>query len=156
MNKNKKEDEIKRSVIIHKLEETHMNNFDDRMKADMNKLSELLEEGVKIQMPEITKIHRIGKYNPDNNGKYRQIKVVFKDNITRDKVLRNASNLKQADDKYKHCYIRKYFNQDERKEFTNKMEKAQELNNREENNNKFFVVRGYPSNWKIHEKPRRK
>ena len=33
MNKNKKEDEIKRSVIIHKLEETHMNNFDDRMKA---------------------------------------------------------------------------------------------------------------------------
>ena len=72
MNKNKKEDEIKRSVIIHKLEETHMNNFDDRMKADMNKLSELLEEGVKIQMPEITKIHRIGKYNPDNNGKYRQ------------------------------------------------------------------------------------
>ena len=142
MNKNKKEDEIKRSVIIHKLEETHMNNFDDRMKADMNKLSELLEEGVKIQMPEITKIHRIGKYNPDNNGKYRQIKVVFKDNITRDKVLRNASNLKQADDKYKHCYIMKDLNQDERKEFTNKMEKAQELNNKEENNNKFFVVRG--------------
>ena len=78
----------------------------------MNKLSELLEEGVKIQMPEITKIHRIGKYNPDNTGTYRQIKVVFKDNITRDKVLRNASNLKQADDKYKHCYIRKDLNQD--------------------------------------------
>ena len=34
MNKNKKEDEIKRPVIIHKLEETHMNNFDDRMKAN--------------------------------------------------------------------------------------------------------------------------
>ena len=46
MNKNTKED-----VIIHNLEETHMNKFDDRMKADMNKLSELLEEGVKIQMP---------------------------------------------------------------------------------------------------------
>ena len=74
MNKNKKEDEIKRSVIIHKLEETYINNFDDRMKADMNKLSELLEEGVKIQMPEITKIHRIGKYNPDNKGKHRRIK----------------------------------------------------------------------------------
>ena len=84
-----------------------MNNFDDRMKADINKLSELLEEGVKIQMPEITKIHRIRKYNPGNKGKYRQIKVVFKDNITRDKVPRNTSNLKQADDKYKHCYIRK-------------------------------------------------
>ena len=38
----------------------------------------------------------------------------------------------------------------------NKMEKAQELNNKEENNNNFFVVRGYPSNWKIHENPRRK
>ena len=93
-----------------------MNNFDDRKKVDMNKLSELLEEGMKIQMPEISKIHRIGKYKPDNRGKYLQIKVVFKDNITRDKVLRNASNLKQADDKkYKHCYIRKYLNQDKRK-----------------------------------------
>ena len=156
MNKNKKEDEIKRSVIIHKLEEIHMNNFDDRMKADMNKLSELLEKGMKIQMPEISKIHRIGKYNPDNKVKYRQIKVVFTDNITRDKVIRNASNLKQADDKYKHCYIRKDLNQDERNEFTKKMENAQELNNKEENNDKFFVVRGYPSNWKIQEKPRRK
>ena len=154
MNKNKKEDEIKRSVIIHKLEETHMNNFDDRMKADMNKLSELMEEGVKIQMPEITKIHRIGKYNPDNNGKYRQIKVVFKDNITRYKVLRNASNLKQADDKYKHCYIRNDLNQDERKEFTNKMEKAQELNNKEENNNKFFCGKRLPI--KLENSPRRK
>ena len=144
MNKNKKEDEIKRSVIIHKLGETHMNNFDDRMKADMNKLSELLEEGVKIQMPEITKIHRIGKYNSDDKGKHRQIKVVFKDNITRDKVLRNASNLKQADDKYKHCYIRKDLNQDERKEFMNKMEKAQELNNKEENNNNFFCGKRLP------------
>ena len=142
MNKNKKEDEIKRSVIIHKLGD--MNNFDDRMKANMNKLSELMDEGVKIQMPEITKIHRIGKYNPDNKVKHRQIKLVFKDNITGDKVLRNASNLKQADDKYKHCYIRKDLNQDERKEFMNKMEKAQELNNKGENNNKFFVVRGSP------------
>ena len=107
MNKNKKEDEIKRSVIIHKLDETHLNNFDDRMKVDMNKLSELVEEGMKIQMPEISRIQRNGKYKPDNRGTHRQIKVVFKDNITRDKVLRNASNLKQTDDKYKHCYIRR-------------------------------------------------
>ena len=111
---------------------------------------------MKIQMPEIRKIQRIGKYKPDNRGKHRQIKVVFKDNITRDKVLRNASNLKQADDKYKHCYIRRDFNQDEIKEFTNKMEKEQELNSKEENNDKFFVVRGYPSNRKILEKNRRK
>ena len=90
MNKNKNEDEIKTSVIIHKLEETRMNNFDDRMKAYMNRLSKLLEEGVKIQMPEMTKIQRIGKYNPNNKGKHRQIKVVSKDNITRNKVLRNA------------------------------------------------------------------
>ena len=99
---------------------------------------------MKIQMPEKTKIHRFGKYNPDKKGIHRQIKVVFKDNITRDKVLRNASNLKQADDKYTHCYIRKDLNQDERKEFMNKMEKAQELNNKEENNNKFFCDKRLP------------
>ena len=82
------------------------------MKANMNKLSELLEEGMKIQLPEIRKIQRIGKYKPDNRGKLWQIKAVFQDNITRDEVLRNASNLKQADDKYKHCYIRRDLNQD--------------------------------------------
>ena len=57
----------------------------------MNKLSELLEEGMTIQMPEISKIQRIRKYKPDNRGKHRQIKVVFKGNITRDKVLRSTS-----------------------------------------------------------------
>ena len=36
------------------------------------------------------------------------------------------------------------------------MEKAEELNNKEENNDKMHVVRGYPSNWKIQEKRRRK
>ena len=30
-------------------------------------------------------------------------------------MLRNASNLKQADDKYKYCYIRRDLNQDKRK-----------------------------------------
>ena len=71
---------------------------------------------------------------------------MFKHNITRDKVLRNASNLKQADDKYKHCYIKRDLNQDERKEFTNKMEKAQELNNKDENNDKkkFFCDKRLP------------
>ena len=54
MNKNKIEYEIKRSVIIHKLDETHINNFFDIMKADMNNLSELLEEGMKIQMQDIS------------------------------------------------------------------------------------------------------
>ena len=53
---NKKEDDIKRSVIIHGADETDINNFDDRMKADMNKLSELLEDGMKIQIPEKSKI----------------------------------------------------------------------------------------------------
>ena len=41
-------------------------------------------------------------------------------------------------------YIRKDLNQDERKEFMNKMEKAQELINKEENNNKFFCGKRLP------------
>ena len=53
MNKNKIEYEIKR-CIIHKQDETHINNFYDIMKADLNNLSELLEEGMKIQMPDIS------------------------------------------------------------------------------------------------------
>ena len=37
------------SVIIHGLDETDINNFDDRIKADMNKLSELFEDLIKLQ-----------------------------------------------------------------------------------------------------------
>ena len=69
MNKNKKADEIKRSVIIHKLEETHMNNFDDRMKADMNKLSELLEEGVNIQKLKYIELENLTQIITENVDK---------------------------------------------------------------------------------------
>ena len=69
MSKNEIEDEIKRYVIIHGLDETDINNFDDRMKSDMNKLSEPLEDGIKIQMPEISKIKRVGKDQSDNRAK---------------------------------------------------------------------------------------
>ena len=60
------------------------------MKTDINKLYELLEDGMNIPIPEISKIQRVRKYKPDSRGKQRQIIVVFKDNLARDNVLRNA------------------------------------------------------------------
>ena len=82
------------------------------------------------------------------------MRVVFKEKLGKDKVLRNASSLKHADDVYKTCYLNKEMNSEEKKELDEKMKEAKELNQRRGNEQNFFVVRGYPSKWRIVEKVR--
>ena len=57
-------------------------------------------------MPDMIKVHRIGKYNT-NRRVPRPLRVVFQDKFQRNKVVRNASNLKEAEELYKKCYITK-------------------------------------------------
>ena len=45
------------------------------------------------------KVHRIGKYNT-NRRVSRPLRVVFQDKFERNKVVRNASNLKEAEEFY--------------------------------------------------------
>ena len=149
-----KEEEIERSVIINGMEEDDVKNYDERIANETEKVTNLINNGVKIQMPEIKKIQRIGKYNPDRNFP-RPIRVTFLDKFNKNKVLRNASNLKKAEDKYKSCYINKEMNNKEKEEYQEEIKKAKEMNEHEANKNKFFVVRGHPSQWKIVEKVRK-
>ena len=51
----------------------------------------------------------------------------------RNKVVRNASNLKEAEEFYKKCYITKDMNPEEREEYHEQMKKAKELAEKEEN-----------------------
>ena len=65
----------------------------------MAKLSNLINNGIKIQIPDMIKVHRIGKYNT-NRRVPRPLRVVFQDKFERNKVIRNASNLKEAEEFY--------------------------------------------------------
>ena len=67
-------------------------------------------------------------------------------------MVRNASNLKEADEKYKRCYINKELNSEERKEYEETLNKAKEMTKKDENKGKFFVVRGHPTKWRIVER----
>ena len=46
----------------------------------MAKLSNLINNGIKIQMPDMIKVHRIGKYNT-NRRVPRPLRVVFQDTL---------------------------------------------------------------------------
>ena len=54
-----KETETERSTIIYGLTEDDVKNYDNRIKSDMAKLSNLIKNGIKIQMPDMIKVHRI-------------------------------------------------------------------------------------------------
>ena len=60
-------------------------------------------------MPIIEKIQKLGRYNP-NKAAYRPIRIISKERSDRNRMVRNASNLKKADEKYKRCYINKELN----------------------------------------------
>ena len=72
----------------------------------MEKIEKLITDGIKISMTKIEQIQRIGKLNENlkenTNG---AIRVIFIDKLDRDKILRNKSNLKEADIMYKTCFI---------------------------------------------------
>ena len=51
-------------------------------------------------MPYLIKVHRVVKYNTDGKA-HGPFKVVFKDKFERNKVVRKASNIKEAETCYK-------------------------------------------------------
>ena len=53
------------------------------------------------------------------------------------------------------CYLNKDLTLSGKKAYEIKLTEAKELNKKDENKGKFFVVRGHPSHWKIVEKVRR-
>ena len=140
-------------VIINGLKEEDTKKFDERMKVEVEKVELLITDGMNITLPKIGKVYRLGKYSIEKKSP-RPMRVVFKEKIEKDRVLRNAPNLKTADDVYRTCYVNKDMNSDEKKEFEEKMKEAKDLNLQEGNEKKFFVVRGYPTKWKIVEKVR--
>ena len=65
----------------------------------MAKLSYVINNGIKIQMPDMIKVHIIGKYNTNRRVPI-PLRVVFQNKFERKKVVRNDSNLKEAEEFY--------------------------------------------------------
>ena len=84
-----KSDEIERTIIINGLNEANVKKFDERMKQETEKVESLIRDGMKIAIPIIEKIQRLGKYSTDRKSA-RPMRVVFKEKLGKDKVLRNA------------------------------------------------------------------
>ena len=57
-----KETETERSAIIYGLKEDDVKNYDNSIESDMAKISNFINNGIKIQTPDMIKVHRIGKY----------------------------------------------------------------------------------------------
>ena len=150
-----KNEEIERSLIIQGITEDCIKNYDKQIANELEKLENLITDGMKVPMPKIEKIQRIGKFNEADGQRNRSMRVIFTDKLDRDKILRNKANLRQADHKYKICYINKELTLSEKKAYEIKLTEAKELNEKDDNKGKFFVVRGHPSKWKIVEKVRR-
>ena len=102
----------------------------------MAKLSNLIKNGIKIQIPYMIKVHRIGKYYA-NRRVPRPLRVVFQDKFERNNVVRNASNLKEAEELYTKCSITKDMKPEEREEYVKQIKKGKKLAEKEENKGNF-------------------
>ena len=54
-----KETETERSAIIYGSKEDDVKNYDNRIESDMDKLSNLINNGIKIQMPDMIKVEKL-------------------------------------------------------------------------------------------------
>ena len=71
-------------------------------------------------------------------------------------MVRNASNLRNADDAiYRKCYIRREMTLEQKDEYVKMIEEAKQENAKEENKDKYYVIRGSPGRWKLVQKARR-
>ena len=151
----KEEDEDERSVIITGVEESDKKDYDERQNMETDKIKSIIEKGIKITTPKIVSVTRLGSFNRERK-RSRLVKVSFEDKHKRNRVIRNASNLKMAGQEYKNCYITKARSAIEREEHKLQLQKAKEKNEEEGNEDTFYVVRGYPTKWEIVGIPKRK
>ena len=151
----KEEDEDERSVIMTGVEESDKKEYDERQKIETDKIKSIIENGIKIITPKIVSVTRLVSFNRERN-RPRLIKVSYEDKHERNRVIRNTSNMKMAGQEYRNCYITKARRATEREEHKLQLEKAKEKNEKEGNEDAFYVVRGYPTKWGIVGIPKRK
>ena len=94
INKQRKEVHVvERAIIINGLKEDDTKKIDERIKVEVEMVELLITDGMNKTLPKIEKVHRLVKYSIEKKSP-RPMRVVFKEKIEEDRVLRNAPNLK--------------------------------------------------------------
>ena len=91
----------RKNIIISGVSEPVTGSIKERKEFDTDKVREILEEISKDDCDEIEHVHRIGRVM---EGRNRIIRVVFSDEDCKDRVLREAKQLRNASE-FKNVYV---------------------------------------------------
>ena len=94
-------------------------------------------------------MYRIGKFNSDRKDKTRPLKIVFQEKLAAAKIFKNVSNLREADQRYKRISLQRDLTRTEITAFNEKLKEAKEMNRNNDDETKYFVVRGPPTKLEI-------
>ena len=104
----KEKEKRKNNAIISNISESKLQNSDERMREDREKVADLLRTIVEIEEPEIVNVVRLGKTDKDGKprAKPRLLKVVFKSEEKKREVMKKARGLNEGvEDNNKKIFI---------------------------------------------------
>lgn len=135
-----KEQEVRdRSVMFYYTEESKADTGKDRNLDDIAFINNFIKDGLHIPSATIESCDRIGNF--DVNAK-RPIKVRFTTCVDQVRVLKNLCNLKNAEEKFKKCFVTIDRNFKQREEIRKLVNEAKEKS--EASSDKHYLVRGGP------------
>lgn len=135
------DEERKRSIIIHNLEESTEDDTAARIDHDTKTVVEICKYLGNDQFSEYSmeKIFRLGKREPT---KKRPLKICLNDNITKFKIIRNTHKLR--DSEYHGISIQHDLSSEQRKELAELINIAKKKEEEDPTGNYIYRVRGPP------------
>ena len=135
------DEERKRSIIIHNLEESTQDNVGARIEHDTKEVVEMCKYLGNHEFNEYSmeKIFRLGRKQA---GKDRPLKVCLNNNITKFKIIRNTHKLKDSD--YDGISIQHDLSSEQRKELSDLVKIAKQKEEQDPTGNYVYRVRGPP------------
>ena len=133
-----------KNIIIFKVAEKE--NAEERKKSDREFFDDLCDQELGLEIQTISSITRIGTYV---SSKTRPLKVSFQNTFDKRKFLSSLYKLKNEASKYKSINVQHDMTLDERAESKNLLKTAYELNQRKDNQETIYKVRGPPWAMKI-------
>ena len=142
--KNEKEDQEQRerNIIIYRVEESSDTDPENRKNHDANFFEALCNNALKTGTVKTKQIIRLGKKNETNK---RPMRITLEDKNDREKIMKNAKNLAEAEPMFKNISICNDYNKEEREKIRNSVEAARELSK----NDPHFTYKVVGPPWKL-------
>ena len=144
-----KEQERGSSIIMYNCPESNIKDIVQRKQHEKQTVDDFITKGIQIRSLEIKSMYRKGKFNSDRKDKTRPLKIVFQEKLAAAKIFKNVSNLREADQRYKRISLQRDLTRTEITAFNEKLKEAKEMNRNNDDETKYFVVRGPPTKLEI-------